>query len=148
MQIKNIKGSIDSIRAALRNAGFDNIPSEHGKITKGSIYIKGANKPININLGFYLMPNGKDEGELEDLLLRITKKAHILECVDIYMECLKEKDINIIKQSKAKIYAYISAQEEPGLKIGEAARAGYWDIESELLAPLKNFIKNLPNESI
>jgi hypothetical protein len=58
------------------------------------------------DIGFYIFPNHKDDGDLETLLLsNLDKENKILKCFDQYEKCV-EKDVD----NKAKLYAYTTLE--------------------------------------
>ncbi len=58
------------------------------------------------NVGFYIFPNHKNDGDLETLLLsHIDKENKIIQCFDGYKDCTKR---NI--DDKAKLYAYTTLE--------------------------------------
>ncbi len=60
------------------------------------------------NIKFYILPNHKDDGDLETLLLsKITNGNKILKCFDNYKQCV-EKNIG----NKAKLYAYTTLEHD------------------------------------
>lgn len=99
----------------------------------------------NPNLDFFLFPNNKESGNLEDLLEKIIKLEHkgIFNCFEAYKKCLGKKNRSdrsyVRPNKKAKIYAYkeaLGAME----KGKDHFSPEYWEFENSSLDPLKNFL--------
>jgi hypothetical protein len=73
--------------------------------------IQELSKNIEIPLLLYLLPDNKNNGNLEDLLLECVKtdKQKIIDCFECYESCLKESGGYNTPNKKAKIYAYCEA---------------------------------------
>ena len=65
--------------------------------------------------------------------------------VSSFMSCLDSKDVSIPehRKDKAKTYAFLSANNEPGKRINEAAQAGFWNHNHHSLNALKTFLEGL-----
>ncbi|GAA6805740.1 hypothetical protein BTM505_08420 [Helicobacter pylori] len=59
----------------------------------------------------FLFPNNQDDGDLEDLLLKIAKHEEFINCFESYLDCIKKKEhYKPIKNiRKSKWYAYLEA---------------------------------------
>ena len=88
-----------------------------------------------------IMPPGRSEGCLETLLWR-TIPEPTASCIDDYIECTQVPSLGS-RHAKARIYAYIAAQKKPELRLGESARAGYWDFDHPAFEPLTEFVRSL-----
>ncbi|WP_367683322.1 DUF3226 domain-containing protein [Helicobacter pylori] len=108
----------------------------------------------------FLFPNNQDDGDLETLLLEITKHDEFLKCFEGYLECIKSKEhYKPIKNiRKNMLYAYLEALGLENLtktnigvfddkgKIKEEHKEKYEklkeaiDFSSNSLIPLKNFL--------
>lgn len=96
----------------------------------------------NISLPVFLFPNGKSEGNLEDLLMEIIapENEDVFICFDDYKKCLKERNPNYIHpDKKGKIYAY---KEAIGALQNRADQfdSKYWNYDHPALNPLKKFL--------
>lgn len=105
----------------------------------------------------FLFPNDVDPGDLETVLENIIQEENqvIFECWNSYETCLRSKK-NIFSKTekyttparKTKIYAYLEAllgeSKSQKEKIKEKKRdylnENYWNLNSEYLKPLKEFI--------
>ena len=94
--------------------------------------------------GYFLFPNNRDAGCLEDLLIAILKDGKkAQECFDNYKQCLKGKgltDLSGTKEKKARLYAcleaYGAASKEPDFDNKSLFDLGHSDLE-----PIKSFLK-------
>lgn len=95
----------------------------------------------NSYLDFFLFPNDKDSGNLENLLEKIIKPEHrsVFDCFEAYKKCLKEQNY-MSPDKKAKIYAYKEAL--GAIKRGKDYHFSpkYWEFENGSLDPLKRFL--------
>ncbi len=59
----------------------------------------------------FLFPNNQDDGDLEDLLLKIAKHKEFINCFESYLDCIKKKEHYkpIKKIRKNMLYAYLEA---------------------------------------
>ena len=67
----------------------------------------------------------------------------MLACVDAYIKCLASHQVPRWDWPKRRLYAYIAAQEKPGLRLAQAWDAGYWRFDSDCWTPLKTFLRDL-----
>ena len=105
----------------------------------------------SLKVGVFIIPDGTNDGMLESLCLSIVKPEGegIIKCVDSFMECIKglPQGGQTYKQpknsDKAQVRAFLSAMEEDTPSLGVATKKGYWNLDSNNLKPLLNFLKNL-----
>ncbi|UOS64643.1 hypothetical protein MPG70_05180 [Helicobacter pylori] len=107
----------------------------------------------------FLFPNNQDDGDLEDLLLEIAKHKEFINCFESYLDCIKKKEhYKPIKNiRKNMLYAYLEALGLEDLytkknifdiegKVKNEYKEDYERLkkvikfESDILAPLKNFL--------
>lgn len=127
------KSAFQSVQNALIKARL--VCPEHS-----GLFVEG--KP---RVGVFILPDGIDNGMLEDVCLAAVKSSPEMECVEQYFQCVtntvpKKQPKNI---SKAKIHAWLSSQNEPDKRLAEAAEAGYWPWESPAFDLLKQFLREL-----
>ncbi|BDO45972.1 DUF3226 domain-containing protein [Helicobacter pylori] len=108
----------------------------------------------------FLFPNNQDDGDLEDLLLKIAKHKEFINCFESYLDCIKKKEhYKPIKNiRKNMLYAYLEALGLEDLytkknifdiegKVKNEYKEDYERLkkvikfESDILAPLKNFLE-------
>ncbi|MBS0016834.1 MAG: hypothetical protein KFF72_10825 [Arthrospira sp. SH-MAG29] len=97
----------------------------------------------NVKITKFIMPDNGSPGMLEDLCLKSIEAGEI-ECVDDFLECIDNRFQRTPKNlAKAKIYAWLASQVDPGKRLGEAAQSGYIKLEDEAFKQLREFIENL-----
>ncbi|GAA9868116.1 hypothetical protein VN0644_04130 [Helicobacter pylori] len=135
------------------DAGFDNKLKHICKELKE----KGIDFPRE---QIFLFPNNQDDGDLEDLLLGIAKHKEFINCFESYLDCIKKKEhYKPIKNiRKNMLYAYLEALGLEDLytkknifdiegKVKNEYKEDYERLkkvikfESDILAPLKNFLE-------
>lgn len=84
------------------------------------------------------------KGTLEDLCLRTIEQTStdILTKSETFVKQIDDiRPIN--RKHKANLHTYLSVNEKYiGLKVGEAARCGAWDWQSDAMAPFRNILEN------
>jgi len=123
--------AFQSVQGALREAGLP-FPAAPGVFTGG---------PLRV--GVLIIPPGRP-GMLETLCLESVADDGAIVCVDQFFECVKtnahRKPSNM---SKARVHAWLSSQEEPDKRLGEAARQGYWKLDHAAFEPLRDFLRQM-----
>lgn len=131
-----------SVQQAIRDAGLT-VPPNPFEFSSG--------KP---RVAFMLFPGYTGDsasgiitlqnGTLEDLCLQIAKNKNILHCVDQYVECLRSAGERVQHPHKAKVHAYLAGLTDfVGLKIGEATKAGAWDLLNVAFEPFRQMITSM-----
>ena len=91
-----------------------------------------------------IMPGGGRPGMLEDLCLEAVRDEPATACVEDFFACLRGKGLPLPdNMSKARVQTYLSAQEKPGLRLGEAACKQYWPWSHPAFAEVKRFLRLL-----
>ncbi len=135
------------------DAGFDN---KLGHIRK-QLKEKGIDFPRE---QIFLFPNNQDDGNLEDLLLKIANHEEFINCFESYLDCIKKQEHYkpIKKIRKNMLYAYLEAFGLEDLytkknifdtegKVKDQYKGDYEklkeviDFNSKSLVPLKNFLE-------
>lgn len=103
--------------------------------------------PTNNSLktGILILPDKDKKGAIEDVLIAVSEQRDTKrkDCINGFIECLVSKEVKLSKINKTKIHAYLSAFEEPGKRIREAARAGYWDWTDNGFSEMRDFLSIL-----
>jgi hypothetical protein len=104
----------------------------------------------NLLFDFFLLPNHKDDGDLEILLEKCIneKNRTVLDCWESYEECLDKKGGYTLPARKSKMYGYVEAlvgtTKSEKKKIKEPFRdyrnKEHWDLNSESLQSLRQFL--------
>lgn len=91
-----------------------------------------------------VVPSESTTGSLENLLIGSVQDDPATPCMDGYFECLSQSGLpGPRSRSKAQVHAFLASREKPGLRIGEAADAGYWPWTSSAFDPVKRFLADL-----
>lgn len=136
---QDARSAISQIQGALQKAGLP-VP--------GSVYQWESGKP---KTGFLLFPSCSCElcnGTLEDLCISILKETDvpdIITTIGKFLNTIEAKRQTPFRYPhKSKLHTYFSITDKyVGQKIGEAARSGAFDWDSERLKPMTSFICEL-----
>ena len=124
------EGSFKSICTAMQKVNL----KPPGKMNKFSI--------SSPKIGVYIMPGNFERGMLEDLCLKTVKGHPAMECVNIYMDCVKRLNVTLKNKAKSKAQAFLAAMPEIAASVGIGAMKGYWDFSSDELIDLREFVSN------
>ena len=128
----NARGAFQSVSDALRHAGYEP-PSAHGAVSDGD-------PPV----GIFILPDGAGTGAVETLCRRSVAGGEASRCVEAFIDCLKEqRALRSRNEDKTFAHAYLAAGEDPVARVGEGARQGAWDFDSEAFAELSAFLRKL-----
>lgn len=90
-----------------------------------------------------ILPGGNQPGTLEDLCLQAFAHDTAMPCVDQYFECLQQRQENYSppsNMSKARIQVFLASRPRAGLRLGEAAEAGYIPWQSQAFDAVRFFL--------
>lgn len=112
----------------------------------------------NLSFDFFIMPNNKDNGALENLLEHIIneKNMPVIDCWYAYENSLRNVNIEgrekplTIPSQKTKMYVYLeellgkSSSDKELVKDGKRdyLNTEHWNLRSSYLNPLKEFLSN------
>ena len=131
----NASAAFQSVCAALRNVGLP-VPTQPLKPVEAT----GGGPRVVV----LIVPHGESKGMLEDICLQSVGEDPAMTCVEIYFECLtKNLDKLPNNLSKAKVHAFLSSRDQPDLRLGDAAKAGYWPWNHQAFAQVKQFLSLL-----
>lgn len=125
----NAGSALQSVQDALRDA---NLPS--------------PDKPLSlagddIRVAVLIAPHFKSSGTIEDVCLESVAGDAAMGCVQDYFSCLNDNGVEQPgNMPKAEAQAFLASRERPGLRLGEAASAGYWDFEHTAFEPFKRLL--------
>ena len=92
----------------------------------------------------YVLPDCASPGTLESLCLSAVACDPAMQCVEQYVQCLvKTAGIPHGISDKARVHAFLASRPNPDLRVGEAAQAGHWNLDSQVYDPLKSFLRAL-----
>jgi len=128
----NPAGAFQSVCNALHQANLS-IPSQPE--------IPAGNDPqINV----LILPGAARAGMLETICLESLRNLPVIACIDQYFECIAKSQIPTPNNmDKARVQAFLAAQERPGLLLGQAAKCGYWPWDSPAFHHVRQFLQAL-----
>ena len=125
----SFNSTFQSIRDSLDNANL-NVPVKPNALTEG--------KP---SVSVFVLPDCSNPGMLETLCLSAVQDDQAMPCVEQYLQCLEETaNLPSRNPDKARAHAFLASRARPELRVGEAAQAGHWNLDSPVFDPLKNFL--------
>ena len=132
----NAAAAVDSATDALKAVGFDSPPGPfcltEGRPRTAVIVFPGFQRD-----GTTLAP-----GTLEDLCLATVVSDPLMECVEEYIDCARQNGEPLRHERKTRLHAFLAAKADyAGLKLGEATKAGAWNLEHAALRPFKRIIR-------
>jgi hypothetical protein len=146
-----IKEHIDTRYKIIIIQDADNPNKENGGVINRMKYLNQVKSDNKIDFNTFLFPNDKDDGDLETLLLRITKEPYNVadKCYENYIKCCeqisKKSFANELKDDKSKVFNYFrtyygmkSAKEE-----NRCYESKYWNFNDQELSSLEKFLKNI-----
>ena len=132
-------------------------PETCGGFAARNKYIEEKLKELSISAEIFLFPNNRDDGDFELMLEHVINEGHrcLLECFEGYESCVgghRDEKCNpkyMTPNRKAKIYAYVesikkSRKEKEEFKNRKEFffnNPNYWNLKSEYLNPLKEFLQ-------
>jgi hypothetical protein len=89
----------------------------------------------------FLFPDCAKKGMLEDLCLGAVASDRAIPCVNQYFACLQQQHIDEPNPlPKAQMQTFLASRAKPGLHLGEAADARYFDFDHSAFDLLKQFL--------
>lgn len=125
----NADSAFQSVRDALRAA---NLPSPDAPLSLAE---------GDIRVAVLIAPYGESSGAIEDVCLESVAGDAAMGCVQDYFSCLNDNGVEQPgNMPKAEAQAFLASRERPGLRLGEAASAGYWDFDHIAFEPFKTLL--------
>ncbi len=122
----NSKGAFQSVQDALKSAGLPS-PDKPFQFCGRGLQVMAM-----------ILPEAGKTGALEDLCLSSVADDAIIYCVEQHFRCLEDQKISLPRNpSKAKVQVFLGSKEESGKRLGEAAQAGYWPMDSDAFAQIR-----------
>jgi hypothetical protein len=126
--------ALQSVLTALKNNKLPT-PAENGEQKQSE---------NQLSTKIFILPNNHSGGMLEDLCLESVNDDLEMSCVEGYFQCIQLQTGRQPKNmAKAKVHAWLASQIEADKRLGEAAKAGYWNWDRPAFTPLKDFILSL-----
>ena len=137
--VNEVQATFNAICAILRNPKI-NLPAPTSPKAKALAEGKPA-------VQVFILPDCERAGMLEDLCLATLEAMAEQNCIENYFSCIQQVTKKIHpthKLSKARLHAWLAAQEEPDLtRLGIAAAKGYLNFNHPAFDQLKAFIQAL-----
>lgn len=127
----NAGGAFSSVQSSLQNAKLP-VPNAVGVHSGGCP-----------DVTVLILPGGGGPGMLETLLCETFRGTPADRCIDDFSQCLPDA-VPDNRLSKARVRAWIAAQEEPYVSVGVAAKRGFMNLDHDALTPIREFLKSLP----
>ena len=125
-------GALQSVADSLRSAGLS-APDSQGAFVEGTP-----------SVGVFILPDGVNQGSIEHLCWASVEDTRAAQCSAFYLNCLQDSAaLDSRNTAKTLVHAYLAAQEEPYVRVGEGALKGYWPFDHPVFAPLKEFVRRL-----
>ena len=103
--------------------------------------------PASLVVKKLVVPGRSEFGALENLCLRTIAGQPIETCIEEYLTCATRATsithATTTNRAKARIHAWLAAQQEPDLRLGHAAKKGLLDWRSPAFDELKAFLRDL-----
>lgn len=91
-----------------------------------------------------ILPEENAPGMLENLCLKAVAQDPAMFCVEQYFQCLQQRGISLPdNESKAKVQVFLASKPKAGLRLGEAAQAGYWPWNARAFDQVKDFLQRI-----
>lgn len=91
-----------------------------------------------------ILPGNSEPGTLEDLCLKAVSRDPVMCCVKRFFICLQRKGIpEPDNLSKAKVQVFLASKPRAGLRLGEAAQAGYWPWDNPAFEQVRDFLRQI-----
>lgn len=124
--------AFQSVCSMLNHAGL-NVPG-----------VPGVPAGTNPRVSVLILPDGQNDGMLEDLCLSAIRTDPDFHCIDDFFACVQRTaGRHPGNMAKARMHAWLSSLAEPALRLGEAARRGFFTWDNPVFLPVKTFLSNL-----
>ena len=126
------ESAFDSVRVALEQCGLP-APAE-------PLEASGNDPSVTV----LIVPHGESSGALDDVCLASVADDPVMQCVEDYIDCMLDAvDAQPNNLSKSRLQAFLSSRREPGMLLGAAARANYWNFDHPSFNPIKELLRML-----
>lgn len=96
--------------------------------------------------GVFIMPAKNTTGAIETICLDAVRDEAAFQCVEPFFDCLETHGVahdGASVRAKARVHTYLASKPEPGKRLGEAAKAGYWPLGAAAFARVRDFLEKL-----
>jgi hypothetical protein len=108
--------------------------------------ISHAQLPDTVRVTPFILPEPNGCGALEALVIKAVSATPTWPCVEVFTTCVTGKisePFSATDHNKHRLQAWLSTLPRPGLRLGEAAGAGYIPFDHPAFQPLTVFINSL-----
>ena len=133
---KDAKAAIASVQGSMEKVGMPvpQKPFEFDYAKKGT---------LKTAIMIFPGPQQKN-GTLEDLCLSTVEDDPLMECVDDYLECARDKGEQLPRVHKSKLYCFLAVKDDSiGSRLGLAFEAKVWPPDHPALKPFKTIIQGM-----
>ena len=116
--------------------------SVYNALSKENLPLPGEQPNDAPIVSVLILPPERNTGCLETLIWESIETTTNANCIREFVDCINARSSENLR-TKAKVHAYIAAQSKPGLKIGEATKAGYWDLGHPAFDSVTAFLRGL-----
>lgn len=150
IQLLSLRSGFDNITTfiVIRDADEDsNAAFTSAKRALESVHLQAPDRQNELKetdgrkVGIYIMPGDFQKGMLEDLCMSSVSDHPVMDCIEAFFKCIKEKGYVLKNLSKAKAHVFLATQPELVTSIGLAAKKGYWNFSHPSLQSLNSFLK-------
>jgi hypothetical protein len=128
----NAAFAFQSVCGSLRQANL-NVPQQPMATAEGSPQVS-----------VFILPDCVNSGMLETLCLQAVNNDPAMPCVGGYFACLERQGIvPPDNKPKAQLHTFLASRPKPDLLLGQAAHAGYLQLDNPAFEQLKQFLHAL-----
>lgn len=91
----------------------------------------------------FVFPSATDSGDIEAWIWPALRPSPVTNCVDEFVTCLVTTGHEVVRASKARIYAYLAALASPEMPLEAAARAASIPMDSQ---HFQQFLDQIPDD--
>lgn len=121
-----------SVCSSVAHVGL-NPPKQHAGFSDGAVAV-----------GVFIAPDGNATGAIEALCMKSIANESETNCVLDYIRCLRTNNVLYSRNpDKTFVHAYLAAQVDPMIRVGEAAQKGVWNFDHPAFESLLEFLDQL-----
>ena len=130
----NAAGRIEAVSKTLER--ICGRPLQHG------VWLDG-----NPKIGFFVVPDGQQPGEIETLVWNSwandSDNQDQQDCIHAYLNCMSSLGFDADSPDKGKISALLAVKNDEDPRLGPGARRGVFNLDRPEFGPLLDFLKGL-----
>lgn len=126
---ESAESAVHSLNSAIAGAGL-NVPV--------ALDSPGLELPMVMAM---VLPDNSQPGMLETLLCDTFAGTVVDDCIIQFFDCISGvPEVSVDRPHKARAHAWLATKPHPHLSVGVAAKRGYWDLNHEALAGVREFV--------